>query len=493
MMNTHTLKIIPVMVLSVTFLNGLKGQQTTYDELKRLYQQEEYETVYKRADSDHASSKIFRALSFYRLPGNHPVKEDHRRPLLQVLTLFQEVRNKQFEPLLADSVFLLPEIKELQQTIFSKAKKRYNQGLKGRAEKYFNAMHRTFDNSSPLYQNHYGFDGTHFLNILRSNIIQEEENEKYYRREIRELIDRYYSNNEAFRQWDNPRYRMANTAAGESYLKKEEKMIYYYLNLARMNPELFRKTFVRARLHVKYHGEIQIEIPVYDTLVVEDYSSTLSRQKFFNLPVHKIYIDELPPGEAERYIQKKVINKSQRGETYRYDINYTGLYRHLQQNHPQLLRLKNLDKFSLSGQGQGQILFKLYDEQYTYYNRSYEEETKNNYYYQSLFTRLNTMNPKKILYPDKDLFRTAECWAVEAGQQGLKGHDRLTCRTDYDAEACDYGNKNGFDVVLNLLIDKFVPSLGHRKILLGDFSRLGAAIRPHDTELKYNAVLDFER
>jgi len=103
------------------------------------------------------------------------------------------------------------------------------------------------------------------------------------------------------------------------------------------------------------------------------------------------------------------------------------------------------------------------------------------------------MRPHNIIDPDKQLFRTAECWAVEAGQRGLKGHDRITCHTNYHAEACDYGNKNGFDVVLNLLVDKFVPSLGHRKILLGDFSEMGAAIRPHNSDLEYNAVLDFKR
>lgn len=103
------------------------------------------------------------------------------------------------------------------------------------------------------------------------------------------------------------------------------------------------------------------------------------------------------------------------------------------------------------------------------------------------------MKPTDILQPDHQLFKTAECWAVEAGKKGLKGHDRIKCKKNYDAEACDYGNDNGFDVVLNLLVDKFVPSLGHRKVLLGKYSELGAAIRPHNSDLQDNAVLDFNR
>jgi len=487
----RTIFVITILISSL-FAFG-KKQEASYSELRDLYREGKHEQCYRLAKPSDATGALFRALSLYRLPEDHPLKKQHDEPLVATMELLREARGRLPEKIRADTSWMKPEIKDFQQTVFRQAEDWYHGFAQNRAERYFNAMHRTFNNTSSLFHNYYGYDGEHFLKILQSNQIQEEENEKYYRQEMRKLIDQYYRNNEAFRKWNNPLYRMANTAAQEDYLKKEEKMIYYYLNLARMNPGLFRETFIEARLHVKYHGEIQVRIPVYDTLQVDDYNSTLSQQEFFNLPVHKIYADEMPRREFRRYVSKKMINKTSRGERYRFDINYSGLYRHLSENRPELLMFKNLDKFSINEQGRGQILFKLYDEKYTYYNRTYEEETKNNYYYLSLFKKLNEMQPMNILYPDKQLFRTAECWAVEAGQRGLKGHDRITCRTDYHGEACDYGNNNGFDVILSLLVDKYVPSLGHRKILLGRFSTMGAAIRPHNSELNYNAVLDFKR
>lgn len=469
------------------------SQQTTYRELKVLYEKENYERCYRMARQKGQQGMFFQAMALFRLPDGNNIRKDHNRPLIHAMDLLYRSRGNLPVSLLNDSSYWKNELQELQKSSFKKGERYFSRGAKNRAREYFDTMHRTFDNSSPLFYNHYGFKGDHFLKTLHSNIIQEPENEKYYVREINKLIDKYYRHNKDFREWNNPLYRMANTAASKEYLRAEEKMIYYYLNLVRMNPELFRKTFIEARLHVKYHGQIEIKIPVYDTLTVEDYNTPLTRDEFFNLPVHKIYIDEIPGNGASRYIQKKMIGKSAHSEKYRYNINYTGLYRYLENNHPELLILKNLDKFSFAGGGKGQILFKLYNEKYTYYNRTYEEETGDSYYYMSLFKTLKNMDSLDPLYPDRQLYRTAECWAEEAGERGLKGHDRIYCRSDYHAEACDYGNNNGFDVVLNLLVDKYVPSLGHRKALLGDFSTMGAAIRPHDSGLEYNAVLDFKR
>lgn len=487
------LRAMAALTLMLSGMQVVAGQQTTYRELKSLYEKEDYERCYRMAQQKGQQGLFFQAVALFRLPEGNSIRKEHKRPLIHAMDLLERSRQHLPGSLLRDSSYWKNELQKLQKTSFDKGEQYFRRGSKSRAREYFDAMHRTFDNSMPLFYNHYGFKGDHFLKTLLSNIIQEAENEKYYVREINKLIDKYYRHNEDFRKWNNPLYRMANTAASEDYLREEEKMIYYYLNLVRMNPELFRETFIEARLHVKYHGEIEIKIPVYDTLTVEDYNTPLTRDEFFNLPVHKLYIDEIPNNGASRFIQKKMIGKSEHSEKYRYDINYTGLYRYLENNHPELLMLKNLDKFSLAEPGKGRILFKLYNEKYTYYNRTYEEETAGSYYYMSLFKTLKTMDPLDPLYPDRQLYRTAECWAEEAGERGLKGHDRIYCRSDYHAEACDYGNNNGFDVVLNLLVDKYVPSLGHRKALLGDFSTMGAAIRPHDSGLEYNAVLDFKR
>jgi uncharacterized protein YkwD len=46
-------------------------------------------------------------------------------------------------------------------------------------------------------------------------------------------------------EWNAPEYLIANSANNEDYLTTEEKQIYYYLNLARMNPKLFAETYLK--------------------------------------------------------------------------------------------------------------------------------------------------------------------------------------------------------------------------------------------------------
>jgi hypothetical protein len=45
------------------------------------------------------------------------------------------------------------------------------------------------------------------------------------------------------KDWDKPEYRVARTALTSDYLSMEEKEVYYYLNLARLNPPLFAATY----------------------------------------------------------------------------------------------------------------------------------------------------------------------------------------------------------------------------------------------------------
>lgn len=108
----------------------------------------------------------------------------------------------------------------------------------------------------------------------------------------------------------------------------------------------------------------------------------------------------------------------------------------------------------------------------------------------SLYNDLKKMKPAELLKPDKTLHEYALCWANEAGKAGFIGHDRKKCVGGYSAECCDYGNSNGLDIVLDLLIDDGVPSLGHRHICLGSYSKMGVSIKPHKG-YGVNAVLDF--
>jgi hypothetical protein len=116
------------------------------------------------------------------------------------------------------------------------------------------------------------------------------------------------------------------------------------------------------------------------------------------------------------------------------------------------------------------------------------------YYYQSLVTTLLTLEPKQMLNPDNLCYSSAQCHASTSGISGYVGHERKRkdCKEKryYNAECCDYGNSDALEIVLNLLIDKGVPSLGHRDACLANYSKIGVSIQPHS---KYgaNTVLDF--
>ncbi len=167
-----------------------------------------------------------------------------------------------------------------------------------------------------------------------------------------------------FSVWEKPKYLEANTAVNEDYLTSEEKQVYYYLNLMRMNPGLFAVTYLK-----------------------------------------------------------------------------------------------------------------------------YLKGSKD-YYESTLLRDLNRLSPKPILKPDRKLFESAKCHAVESGKSGYIGHNRSKCKEYFIGECCDYGDNKALETVVRLLVDKGVESLGHRKICMMDFERLGVSIKPHKI-YKANTVLDF--
>lgn len=116
------------------------------------------------------------------------------------------------------------------------------------------------------------------------------------------------------------------------------------------------------------------------------------------------------------------------------------------------------------------------------------------YYYQSLLNTLRKMEQQTLLYADEKCYASAACHAQKSGLSGYTGHARsgTDCKAKkyYLGECCDYGNKDPLYIVLSLLIDEGMPSLGHRTILLGDYENIGVSIRKHKT-YRYNAVLDF--
>jgi hypothetical protein len=119
-------------------------------------------------------------------------------------------------------------------------------------------------------------------------------------------------------------------------------------------------------------------------------------------------------------------------------------------------------------------------------------ETNN--YYRSLCDDLEKQQPMPLLQPDSLLWVSARCHAVSSGRSGYTGHDRQTAscaqKEKFEGECCNYGSSTALEVVMELLIDEDVPSLGHRKILLRGFNRIGVSMQPHST-YRFNTVLDF--
>ncbi|NUM30734.1 MAG: CAP domain-containing protein [Bacteroidetes bacterium] len=112
-------------------------------------------------------------------------------------------------------------------------------------------------------------------------------------------------------------------------------------------------------------------------------------------------------------------------------------------------------------------------------------------YVATLIDYMLSMKPMPALMPDKTLYESALCHAESMGKAGKIGHARIDgCKSTYRGECCSYGLDDPLSVVIQLLVDKGVKSLGHRYICLGSYAKLGVSMKPHKT-YRTNVVLDF--
>lgn len=121
----------------------------------------------------------------------------------------------------------------------------------------------------------------------------------------------------------------------------------------------------------------------------------------------------------------------------------------------------------------------------------YQRDTSD-IYVKTLVRYLNKMKPRPALKPDKALYESARCHAVSSGIDGYVGHERIDekCKPNFRGECCEYGNSSPLNVILDLLIDRGIESLGHRYICLGLYTHVGIATAPHKN-YGANTVLDF--
>jgi uncharacterized protein YkwD len=110
-----------------------------------------------------------------------------------------------------------------------------------------------------------------------------------------------------------------------------------------------------------------------------------------------------------------------------------------------------------------------------------------NSYARSLMRDLKKQSALPTLSIDSSLQKMAQEFADKSGKRGSFGHRQYTQRYEqygshlnYDGENIQYGLKDPAEIVLDLLIDEDIPSLGHRKNLLSeDFSVIGIGFSPH--------------
>lgn len=111
----------------------------------------------------------------------------------------------------------------------------------------------------------------------------------------------------------------------------------------------------------------------------------------------------------------------------------------------------------------------------------YGDHLSKSRYKSSLIRTMSVMKPIQKLYPDSTLNKFAECFAKETSENGIVGHKRINCEDGYFAECCSYGMFTGKQIILQLLIDHDVSSLGHRKICLGkEYQYIGISESSHD-------------
>lgn len=138
----------------------------------------------------------------------------------------------------------------------------------------------------------------------------------------------------------------------------------------------------------------------------------------------------------------------------------------------------------------------------TYLDKWLERKTKNEYT-RSLYEDLSKISKLPMLKPNEILYSTATKHAIDMGVTGQQGHNSSD-GTSFGkrvmkaygphliGENCSYGVQNPEDIVILLLIDDGVKSLGHRKNILNEqFNEIGVSIKPHKSIYKYNSVLDF--
>ena len=125
-------------------------------------------------------------------------------------------------------------------------------------------------------------------------------------------------------------------------------------------------------------------------------------------------------------------------------------------------------------------------------------------YYKSLENDLKNVKDLPQLWPDEAMSWVSEQHAKDMNKKNYATHNSLDGRTVkdrigkmYPKKACGenlaFGYSTGLANICMLLLDRGVPDLGHRRLIITDdykFNFIGVSIQPHKG-YKYCSVTDF--
>ena len=123
--------------------------------------------------------------------------------------------------------------------------------------------------------------------------------------------------------------------------------------------------------------------------------------------------------------------------------------------------------------------------------KKYGDYIKGSPYITTLANHLDTIKPMSRLIPIDSMIENARCFAIEMGDSGYTGHERINCKEESKyAECSSFGMDTGKDIMMQMLIDHNIESLGHRKNCLNPkFQYIGLALHTH-TEWGHCCVIE---
>jgi hypothetical protein len=200
-------------------------QASSAEDLRTLYAQKDYAACYQAAmkaktvETKSALPAFYAAVALCHYDEDKSLRSNVDKPWGRVMGLMEHA--KQLDRKGTQLANYRKGLGYIQQTLFNKVKKAYLGG-KTDVKSIFDRMFSVFGDRDGTWKNYYSFR--------------------------RDLIDEDYD----FREWDHPYYRLANSGIDFKGLDDDQRQILLLHNLARMNPPLFEKTFLKHYIELRH-------------------------------------------------------------------------------------------------------------------------------------------------------------------------------------------------------------------------------------------------